>query len=104
MPFAKRDSTKKFYTGLNLLKSYWKSVLDNVNSNSYQLSEAANNLMYLCAETEEEKKFRKLALIAFYGNKLGYKVPNSVDLSSNEEADPLATMVDQMLDNFGGVK
>lgn len=102
MPYTKTDESKKFYSGMNLLKKYWKNVLSNINSNSQQQLEAANNLMYLCAETPEEKAFRKLALIAFYGYRLGYKI-QGVDLS-NTEGDPLDTMVNEMLKNFGGVK
>lgn len=103
MPYAKSDDDKKFYTGMNLLKKHWKSIIDNVNSTSQQQLEAANNLMYLCAETPEEKAFRKLALIAFYGYRLGYKV-QGVDLSNTEGEDPLDKVVGQMLQNFGGAK
>ena len=103
MPFVKTESDKKFYTGTNLLKKYWKNILQNINSTSLQQTEAANNLMYLCAETPEERAFRKLALIAFYGSRLGYKVPSNIDMSGKEE-DPLDKMVGEMLSNFGGAK
>jgi hypothetical protein len=103
MPFAKKNEGNKFYTGLNLLKSYWKGILDNINSTPQQQTEAANNLMYLCAETPSERAFRKLALLSFYGNRMGYKIPASIDMSNTEE-DPLDKIVNEMLVNLGGVK
>jgi len=100
MPFAKSDDTPKFYTGINMLKSYWKSIIENINSTPYHQTEAVNNLMYLCAETEEEKELRKLALIAFYGKRLGYKP--STQVGEPSEPDPIDAKVQDLMDKLGG--
>lgn len=98
MPFAKSATAKKSYTGLNLLKSYWKAIIDNVNSTPYHQTEAVNNLMYLCAETEEERDLRKLALLAFYGKRLGYKQSAPTD----EVPDPLDAKVAELMSRLKG--
>lgn len=98
MPFEKAES-KKFYSGINFLKSYWKSILDNINSTPFHQIEAANNLMYLCAETGDERELRKLALIAFYGKRLGYKPGTQV--GDSEEPDPLDVKVLALMDKLG---
>lgn len=99
MPFTKKDSSKKFYTGINLLKSYWKSILENINSTPYHQTEAANNLMYLCAETEDEKELRKLALIAFYGKRVGYKP--GTQIGDTEEPDPIDEKIENLMSRLG---
>lgn len=100
MPFAKSDESKKFYTGINLLKSYWKSIIENINSTPYHQTEAANNLMYLCAETPDERELRKLALIAFYGKRLGYKPGTNV--GETDEPDPIDQKVLDLMSKLGG--
>jgi hypothetical protein len=100
MPFAKSADARKFYTGINMLKSYWKSIIDNINSTPYHQTEAVNNLMYLCAETEEERELRKLALIAFYGKRLGYKPGTQVGETS--EPDPIDEKIQSLMDKLGG--
>ncbi len=100
MPFAKSDESKKFYTGINMLKSYWKAILENINSTPREQTEAANNLMYLCAETEDERELRKLALIAFYGKRLGYKP--STQVGDSDEPDPIDEKVAGLMAKLGG--
>ncbi len=85
MPFAKKDSSKKFYTGVNQLKNSWRKVIDHIDSTPAQIILANMKLEYLCAETPEEKKLKKLELVAYAGTRLGYKVefktgePNELD-------------------------
>jgi hypothetical protein len=101
MPFKKSEDTPKFYTRHNLLKSYWKSIIENVNSSPSQITLAVTWMMHLCAETEEEKVITRLALYTHYRSKLGIKNQTS---DSEQEETPESTLVASMLAQFEGSK
>jgi hypothetical protein len=89
MPFEKKDSTKKFFTGLNRLKGYWTEQIQDINTTPAQRSEAIKNLMYLSAETDVDKNLARLALLAHYGPRLGFKVPEGEGIITETEVDKL---------------
>jgi|ERR1035438_8286139 hypothetical protein len=96
MPYEKAEGTKKGYTGLNLLKNGWRRILDHVDSTPAQMTFATVQLEYLCAETQDEKNLKKLALVSQYGARLGYRMPLDTKLPLNEP-DLLDGMVSDML-------
>lgn len=99
MPFEKSDDKARFYTGQNLLKSYWKSVIENVNSTPAQITLATTWMMHLCAETEEERLITRLALYTHYRSKIGYKTPTEND---PEEPTAESALVASMIEQFEG--
>jgi|SRR5208282_1262204 len=92
MPFQKKEGTKKFYTGLNQLKNNWRKVVDHIDSTPAQITFANMQLDYLCAETPSEQNLKKLALVAQYGARLGYRV----ELKTGEPTE-LDNIVEDML-------
>lgn len=87
MPFAKDEDAPKSFTGLNLLKSYYKRILEHINSTPAQMLSAARWLTYLCAETPIDKKIARLELITNNASKIGYKLSPEVNAMDDDSTD-----------------
>lgn len=100
MPFKKSEDTPKFYTGYNLLKNYWKTVIEHINSSPAQIALGVTWMMFLCAETEETRNIGKLALVAHYGRQLFSKGITDLDGLVDDAKENVASTGSAILDQF----
>jgi hypothetical protein len=104
MPFKKQDPSKMFYTALNNIKGYWVTQVNDINTTPAQRAEAIKNLMFLCAETPEERTLGRLALLSYYGTKIGYKITSAMNDALAETGAPLNELADEMLKHVLGTR
>lgn len=100
MPY-KKQAGKEFFSGANFLKKYWKQVLNHIDSTPKDMIRAIKWLSYLSAETEIDKKLTRLELIIDNAARIGYKIPENVNLGDDKEA---GEELDKMLALLGGKK